>query len=298
MVGRVSVIGLVLVLSGCAGPPAVQPRWQSCAAAGASVDAQDALKLHRLAGDFPAVTAVICVSRPERRAGGGSDLVAVQERADDVAALVAALRLPDAEPTHGACTFELPAVPWLALLDAGGRWVRPGVPVDSCGKPRREFRTAFGQLRTTTVSTRVLRPITSDEAAAAGCEQRWADMAWMAGVAARSGGGAPGTANTLPANDAEVRVCVYRVPVSERGADKPAGEFESGRPLPAWPAVRRALATAGPAAACATPATRFAVLRPPVGEIYVEGDGCRRLLPDGGSLQQAPPALLPLLFDS
>lgn len=44
---------------------------------------------------FQPVAAIICRSDSEPHPGGGSDLVAVEERADDITALVAALRLPD-----------------------------------------------------------------------------------------------------------------------------------------------------------------------------------------------------------
>jgi hypothetical protein len=136
-----------------AGAPVVNPKWESCDAI-AGQDA-DAPALPRLDDSFQPVSAVLCLTASRQRATGGADLVATERRADDVAALVAALRLPDEEPTSGACTMELVTVPWLALLDADGRWIRPGVPVDSCRKPRIEVRTALGRLRTTTVSSRV-----------------------------------------------------------------------------------------------------------------------------------------------
>jgi hypothetical protein len=316
MAGRATwVIGLGLaaglVAGGCAGepavdrpggPPVVHPRWESCAPA-ADADlagAQDALVGPALDDSFRPVAAVICRSAPVRRPSGGEDMVAAEERADDIAALVAALRLPDEERTDGACTLELPYVPWLALLDDQGRWVRPGVPADACGKPRREFREAFEQLRTRRVADRVLYETESDAAATSGCGQTWADMVWVVG---RSGPG--GTAEpTLPAADGPVRRCVYRVPASERGGDKPAGQFEAGDTLPAatWTAVRRELAATRPAAACTSPASRFAVLHPPAGgTLYAEADGCRRVLIEGpagpAGLRQGTPALTGLIVD-
>jgi hypothetical protein len=214
------VIGLALVVAagGCAGtavnddPLTVNPRWESCRAAapedGAPADAQDGLSLPRLDDTFEPVAAVVCRPVPQQRPSGGSDLVAVEERADDVTALVTALRLPDEKPTDGPCTMELPFVPWFVLLDGQGRWVRPGVPIDVCRKPRQEFRTAFEQLRTQRVSTVVLREMESDEAAGSGCTQTWADMVWVAG---ETGGGQDRTPGPLPADDAEIRICVYRV---------------------------------------------------------------------------------------
>jgi hypothetical protein len=182
---------------------------------------------------FPAEVIVVAVRWYLRYALSYRDveeLVAVEERAGDVAALVTRLRLPDEKRTGGFCTADLVLAPWLVLLDAQGRWIRPGVPVDGCGRPRREFRAAVEQLRTDRVSSRVLWEIESDRAAAAGCSQVWADMVWAAG---RSGSGENGVPGTLAADYAEVRVCVYRVPARERGTGKPAGQFESGRTLAA-----------------------------------------------------------------
>ena len=314
MAGRAATlaIGLALVLtaSGCAGlvpgggELTVHPRWESCADAfpadGPAVDGQDALSSPRLDDGFQPVAAVICGTEQQKRPGGGSDLVAVEERADDLTALVRTLRLPDEDPTDLPCTSEAPFVPWVVLLDEQGRWVRPGVPADECGKPRHEVRTAYDQLRTERVTTRVLQEIESDEAAASGCTQTWGDMVWSTG---KMGGGQDSSPGPLPADDAEVRVCVYQVPPAERGGDKPAGEFESGGKLAAgrWPVVKRALAAGGPASACTTPGTRFAVLHVSAALIYVEADGCRRVLIEGGTgpsaLRQGTAELAALIFD-
>jgi hypothetical protein len=308
MVGRtaalISGLALVFAAGACAttttagdgtgqspGTVTVHPYWESCAAATGSNDihpdgAQDALSLPRLDDRFQPAAAVVCRSGPQRRPSGGSDLVALEERAEEVAALVAALRLPDEKPTDGACTMELQFVPWLALLDAQGRWVRPGVPVDGCGKPRPEFRTAYERLRTKRVTTRVLGEIESDAAVASGCSQTWADMVWVTG---RFGGGQGNVPDPLAADNAQVRVCIYRVPGSEQGSGKPRGDFQSGGKLaPArWAAIRRELTAAGPASACTTPSSRFGVLHPPSGLIYVEADGCRRVLIDDGTGRSA-----------
>ncbi|RIV40073.1 hypothetical protein [Micromonospora radicis] len=308
------LVGLGLVVSGCAvaaeqprrrdsGVPVVQQRWESCdtvtGGEGLVRDgSQDALALPLLDDDFRPSAAVVCRAEPQRRPGGGTDLVAMEERAADVAALVAALRLPD-RPTVGNCTLELPFVPWLALLDAQGRWVRPGVPTDDCGKPRIEFRTAYEQLSTERVATRVLRELESDAAAASGCSQDWADMVWATG---EFGGGQGTVPDPLAPGSAAVRVCVYQVPVPERGGDKPAGEFESGRTLSAaqWTEVGRELVATAPAASCDTPAGRFAVLHLPTGQVYVEADGCRRILIEvgngPGALRQGTAGLAGLVF--
>ncbi|WBB66816.1 hypothetical protein [Micromonospora sp. WMMD812] len=310
---------LAVVLAGClAGgpaeerfrgdqPPRVVDRWTSCAdeapAAGLlPPGGSDATSLPLLDDSFTPVAAVLCGQQVQRRPDGGQEMVATERRADDVGALVAALRLPDERRAAGPCTLDMVIPPWLALLDQQGRWVRPGIPVGPCGKPRTEVGEALDGLRMTTVATRPIREIESAEAAAAGCVQRWADM-----VAVQAGFGettAPVSAAPSIAAGTALRLCVYDVPAAERGSGKPAGEFAYGRVLPPdrTAAVTRALATTGPVAACATPAGRFALLRPVDGtgpEVYVELDGCRRVLvtPPGGppSLGQADPTLPGLL---
>jgi hypothetical protein len=282
------------------GSPEVHPRWESCTADGPRPSfgfggATDAGGLPALDDSFTPVAAVLCRTAPLKRVGGGEDMVAGEDRATDIAALVAALRLPDEKRSNGPCTADLVLPPWLALLDASGRWIRPGIPVDACGKPRREFRDALAALKTTRVAGHTVGQIESDAAAQAGCSRRWADMAW---VTSRN---SPPTASppVFAPDDAAVGVCVYRVPAGERGGMKPAGDFQSGGKLPAgrWAAIRKALTATGPATRCTTPAGRFAVLRTPTGDVYVQADGCRQVFVDhGGALRTASPALLSLIF--
>ncbi|MFC0503038.1 hypothetical protein [Micromonospora costi] len=315
---------LCLVLAGCAdagpagsgiresGPPKIEDRWTSCADAGVNpgtepgamvLSGSEAYDLPLLDDTFTPVAAVLCGQQVTARPGGGQDLVATEQRADEVTDLVSALRLPDAPRAAGPCTADMVVPPWLALLDDRGRWLRPGIPVDGCGKPRGEVREALGGLRLTTVGTRTLREVESAEAAAAGCDQRRADMvAVQAGIGSGPVTGPP--ANPAVGAGAALRLCVYAVPASQQGGAKPAGEFAYGRTLPPdrVAAVTRAIAAVGPAAPCTTPAGRFALLRPvdgPGTEVYVELDGCHRILvvTPGGSatLGQADRALAGLL---
>jgi hypothetical protein len=159
-------IGLLLALlaGGCGDRPvvrdgvaAVQPSWAGCPAATAPGKAEllkagEALSLPPLGADFLPVAAVLCGTETQQRPGGGSDVVRAERRAHDVTALVTALRLPD-EPRAGVCTAEMPFVPWVVLLDATGRWVRPGIPVNACGKPRPEVLDAYRNLHTEVVAT-------------------------------------------------------------------------------------------------------------------------------------------------
>ncbi|BEL03246.1 hypothetical protein Q0Z83_014370 [Actinoplanes sichuanensis] len=260
-------------------PPVVNTRWESCDVASPEyADAQDALTLPRLDDTFAPVAAVICRNGIRERPGGGSEMTAVEARADDLTGLLPALRLPDEAQTAQACTADLPAVPWLALIDKDGRWIRPGIPIDSCTKPRIEFRRAYEKLTTVTVKSRVVAQLESDEAASAGCSQQYGDMTWASGGLENV---QETTLAPLPATTS-ARRCVYDVPVKERGTGKPAGEFRDGGLLSAadWTAIRAEVESAAPGVAtCNTPASRFAVVHlEPGGTLNVEGDGCRRIL--------------------
>jgi hypothetical protein len=118
-----------------------------------------------------------------------------------------------------------------------------------------------------------------------------------------SGDRTPAGAGTFPGTGG-VRLCRYRVPASEQRSGKPAGQFVAGGILAKrrWTAIATAVRAAGPARRCATPAGEFALLRhadDTGGELYVELDGCRRIMwqrPDGPpSLAQADDALIALL---
>ncbi|GIE76848.1 hypothetical protein Aph02nite_27980 [Actinoplanes philippinensis] len=264
--------------------PVVHDRWESCDAAlpkdqmDQFTAAHEALTMPLLDDSFQPVAAVVCRVGIRQRPGGGSEQTAEEARADDLTALLSALRLPDEASTAEICTADLPGVPWVVLVDRDNRWVRPGVPVDACVKPRTEFRKAYDGLVTVTVSSRVTGQIESDEAATAGCSQTYADMTWTTGA---MGSENKGTLGPLP-ETASARRCVYDVPASERGSGKPAGGFRAGGPLSAadWTAIRAEVAASEPASpACDQPASRFALVQlEPGGTLNIEADGCRRIL--------------------
>ncbi|AEV87805.1 hypothetical protein ACWT_6792 [Actinoplanes sp. SE50] len=126
------------------GPLVAHPGWTSCA----GVDASDesALALPLLDDTFTPVAAVSCAVGPDRTAvpgGAGALAVVLQERRfEDVGTLVAALRQPDRTAVRSdalvdgdlLCTLEKRPVPWVAVIDAHGRWVHPGLPVEACGQ--------------------------------------------------------------------------------------------------------------------------------------------------------------------
>ena len=295
-----ALIVTVALAAGCATPPGqraadpsaapdfleVQPAWVSCP--DAAPDPQswlgaDATELPHIGTSFPATAAIVCSTAVQRRTDGGEDVVAVESRAEDIEALLTALRLPDEPRTDGICTMDLPIVDWFALLDDAGRWVRPGLPTDACGKIRIEVRDAVGSLDLTRVASRVLREQLSAEAAALNCGQQWTDMIWMeTSLGSRTMAG-----RAVPFDRGEtVRLCRYLVPASERGSEKPSGEFDGGTVLTPeqWGPVADAISAAPKAAPCQTQAGRFAMIQPTGGtggtggEIYVELDGCQRIM--------------------
>lgn len=298
--GRVAVVLVGLALVGCAptqkdpadgaaaGDPGGQGSWTSCVevapemtTAGFMVTANDAGGLPPLDDGFSPVAAVICGQETRQRPDGGQDRVLTERRTDEVDDLVASLRLPDEPFGAGPCTMELPGAPWLALIDADGRWTRPGMPLDRCGKLRPEVKEALAALPMTTVSTRVVAELVSAGAAAAGCSQQWKDM-----IAVET------TMNPSPPRKAlpepfpagrQIRLCVYELLKSDPGT----GNFVHGTVLPPErrTAIGQALRGAGPVAACTEQASRFALLRSTSGgdpQTYVELDGCHRIMVVGG----------------
>jgi hypothetical protein len=275
-------------------PPAAQPRWESCTAAGA--EAGTSGDAPRLADTFRPVSAILCQPPIVRLPAGTTAPPSAERRADDIDALVAALRLPSEKPTNGACTAEAVVIPWIALLDDSGRWVHPGTPLDGCRKPRKEVLAALDQLHLTGSEA----PPAPTPSAAAGCTSMWADMVWVAGES-NNGSGTPDALSTT--DDTSVRVCIYAIPAGQRGSGKPGGELESARTLTPsqWALVKRDLSSAAPATPCRTPATRFAVVHSQkFAKIYVESDGCHRALIDSasgpGALRKASPQVSAALF--
>ncbi|MEU4565031.1 hypothetical protein [Micromonospora sp. NPDC023956] len=289
------------------GPPTVRAQWRSCA-----VDApmdpeppQVALTLPRLDGSFPATAAIHCQLDHRRRADGGLDLVLTEGRATDLTLLITALRRPDTSTGPEACTLEGPWVPNLLLIDGRGRWIRPGIPVDGCGKPLPDVVTTVRGLRLTTVSERVVREIESAGAARSGCSQDHRDVVasdtGYPDSSVRPGRGAVPFRSSDP-----VRLCGYRVSADKSGPADPVGDFAYGRTLSPQQrtSVERALTTLPPAADCVGSAHRFAVLANPNGvggAVYIELDHCRRVLvsPLYGTptLAQADRAFLGLVED-
>ncbi|WCN80434.1 hypothetical protein [Micromonospora sp. LH3U1] len=318
-----AVVVLGVALAGCGGadigpgaadepgPAQIVDAWTSCAKAapragevltvpgtGTPAPAVDEPEIGRIDPAFTPIAAVLCGREIRPGATGGQEQVATERHTEEIAPLLTALRLPHQQVDGDvACTLDMVIPPWLALLDERGRWLRPYLPTDSCDKPRAEVNAALAGLPWTTVDTRTVGQVESPAAEAAGCAQQWADMVWV-----ETTNGRPGPPTSLAAGP--LRLCVYQVPASERGSAKPAGDFVYGGPLPPerQAGVLRGLANRRAVADCATPASRFAVLRPlnDVGpDRYVELDGCQRFLvapPTGGAqLGQGDDTLAALL---
>ena len=106
-------------------------------------------------------------------------------------------------------------------------------------------------------------------------------------------GGSPSALTGDPfSGAAQVRLCVYDVPVQEQGSDKPGGMFSRGGLLEAGVRARvtRLLLDSAPAVDCARQATRFALLLPVdgPGDVYVELGGCQRILTESANAGPEP----------
>ncbi|BCJ74486.1 hypothetical protein CS0771_40300 [Catellatospora sp. IY07-71] len=261
-------------------------RWVSCEKTAPEqgllryhLTADEAAELPRLDDGFVPVAVVLCGQEQQRRPDGGEDMMGVERRGEDVAAIVAALRLPD-EPaaTEGPCFAMISGAPWLAVIDADGRWTRPGIPLGRCRASRQEFTQALRALQTTTVATWSIREVISAEAAASGCSESYKDVIAIQDTTESS----PRSGTPKPFPSGPVRVCVYEV---AQGRDA-VGEFSHGTVLPEdrRGAIEQALLAAGPPKPCNEHASRFAVVHSVSGfdpQHYVELGGCHRIMSTG-----------------
>jgi hypothetical protein len=190
---------------------------------------------------------------------------------------------------------------WFALLDAQGRWVRPGTPADGCGVVRRELLDAVVRLPLTMVRSHPVLVLRSAGAAAAGCDQRDSDrVAQFSEPDSPALGGDP-----VPfVFSRPVRLCVYRLSTDQRVGG--TGEFVRGSLLSPerLAALRQHLQAPRAGAPCAEGSTLFARLTSAEddardGTVRIQLDGCRQMLlePSGGGpvLARGDPALVTLL---
>jgi hypothetical protein len=228
--------------------------------------------------DFVANSVVRCRSEPREVPGEGTWTVQIIERADGpVPELLDMLRKPSGPPpANMICPAIGYAKPYFMLVGAKGRALLPDVPTSTCGKPHDEVTRFLDKLPYRTVSetrTGLVGSVRSNET---GCPDTWKDT-----IVLESPKAAPGDA-MWPDPAGTPRVCTYLV-------DGDTGRLANGFSLtgPAVSALRSALDTAGPAAVCDRPHTRFAVVLPSMGgSATVELDGCLRFQRSDNTLGQ------------
>lgn len=307
---------LVLVLTGCgtqvAGAPGSSTPSSAPAVATTCPGAADLTPRGAddsaagpLPTDLTATAAIECFTENRPVAGDGVWTFVVENKAEagpQLDQLVAALRAKDEpRPTNVACTAILIVVRWFALVDQNGAWVRPRVPITSCGQPQDAVLKALDALTWTTVSATKTTQVSTEaqakkdaEAAAAGCTTPFKDMlAIEAGDSAprSSPGPWPSLGGTL------ATVCRYSAAPDKDGT--PLLNFESGGRASAAQAaaVSAAWMATGPVADCSLKHTVVTVLFTATNGWYlVENDGCHRVLDgDNGTWGQATPELLAAL---
>lgn len=295
--GATGVALLVLALVGAcstlalpAAPPTpapVHPVWPGCAALGAFADpGVGPVDVGGVPSGFSATTVVLCEESERQDARGDTIEVGLERTSTGVGPLLTYLAQPSERPSDGACTADAWLAPWLFLVDGGGRYVAPAIPVDGCGKPLGWYedrdRLAWQTIAYTDRVVLEGEVRETAEARRAGCAMGWKDMV---DAYATSSHVRPGRLPRDPFAGRRLKSCVYAVPTADRGTDTPAGEFVRGSDLA--DEQRRALVSlllAAPEVSqpCTTPNVRFATVAPADGgpSLYVELDGCRRVVSD------------------
>jgi hypothetical protein len=222
---------------------------------------------------FHAVAAVTCGQEERSFRGAGEWEVAVRQvGSTGVAALQASYELPSEPQSNGLCLTNLVGVSPVALVDADGRSLVPGTPVDGCRKPLSAVISALRAVEWRDVSVRKLRQLVTPQAQAAGCPMAWKNENWMyAQFGTHRSPGGP----VFVSAPATVRVCLYRV----RGSDFEVGDFVRGFRLDEASTKRLLGALTGPGPTGSCPGVReFAVaLASPGLEANVELGGCWRV---------------------
>ena len=277
-----------------------QPTWRSCVADQATVDTTG-LERAPLSDTSAPIAAVIC-SQPVRQfPDGRQETSRVEARADDITALITALRLPD-EPYDGqVCVLMGQSEPWLVLLDAHGHWISPRFPENACGFTRLEAQRAYDALKLTVVSSEIIDFRAAPRWFNTGCWETSNNPVSTVTTEQPRRPRSGRVTNPFPAG-VRVRMCAYQVPPDQRYGDY--GAFDYAADLDARQRARldRALRKVRPAAACDRPATRFGTLfrgDHRLGAVSVELDGCRRMVVitvDGRStLAAADPAIVAMI---
>jgi hypothetical protein len=246
-------------------------------------------------------TAVIrCTAVRELIAGEGEWQFAVTSRATDLDLLVRLLR-QGSEPQGGGMCPAILVLPTEVTLQIEGERLTVPTATNSCGQTTEPVQQAFSALHWTEVSRTRIAQLRPQAAVDGGCEYGKDVLAIVDGQPGQQAGATatgPGAALT---GTGALQVCRYRsvypdgwTAGSNQGVD---GEPRSGGTIDAARAeqVRQALARTGPAAACDRSHSTFAVLRDGPEIVYVELDGCLRVLIDEHDWRQADQALVLLI---
>jgi len=262
-----------------ADPPELRPPvWvdANCPPGAYNYDPLTQANRGRLPDEFVTAWVLRCETEVRDVPGQGRQAFRLVLRADTPAAeLVAQLRRPSERQTNGLCLAYGVGVPYFALVDRDNKAVLPAVPNDECGRPRRDALQELEKLHFTRLSETPAGEVQSQKSIDTGCPEKYKDMITISADRAK-----PAAARPLwPGSPGPLRVCTYD-PMP--GKDVPGGQLRTARTLDAGATADlvAALDKAGPAAACPTPHSRFAVISP-VGSnnwAMAELDGCQRLL--------------------
>lgn len=278
------------------GPPELRPTvWVDAGCPPGAYDEPPLSQANRgrLPDEFVTAWVLRCATDIRDVPGQGKQAFRVVLRADTPAAeLVAQLRRPSEPRTTGFCTAIGIGVPYFALVDRDNKAVLPAVPNDECGRPRREGLQELEKLPFTRVSETPAGQVQSQQSIDTGCSDTYKDMITISADRAT-----PAPARRLwPGSPGPLRVCTYD-PMP--GKDVPGGQLRTARTLDAGATADlvAALDKAGPAAACSTPHSRFAVFAPAGSNNWAmaELDGCHRLLRPDYSLGQLDDRVVALL---
>ncbi|MBR7833775.1 hypothetical protein KDL01_10895 [Actinospica durhamensis] len=264
------------------------------------------------AGTLPAdahpVSLLECVQAEQDVAGEGEwQVVNTVRSTGSVDGFVNALRSayvrpPQSSPTESiACTAIGYVQQWIVLVDGDGTAYRIAIPFwGVCPAPDPAVLKALAAVKTTIASTERIRQTLSAGAQSSGCDQQFAEVAFVYAQVNSSGTSAPFFSGTNSVKT--FRVCFYKL-AGAYDKIKPAGEFESAATISGGQAalVYDGLKSAPVAAGknCAAPATEYATLFANADSgnwSVVELGGCRLAAPGSGPDRQAPSSVIQALL--
>jgi hypothetical protein len=120
---------------------AVRPEWTGCPPASEIEPAGsiDQIELPSLPANFVPSSGFLC-----RAMVTDSGTTVEEKPLHRLGPLTTAFRLPSEKGTPTVCTAEGFVRPWIALIDADGRWVQAPFPLDLCRHPLPAALAAFG----------------------------------------------------------------------------------------------------------------------------------------------------------